>query len=219
MNHKFILIIISIAVIIIESCDSNSIHIGEMNSNYKRLRSSFDSAFVSHFPRSIDKLPAKFQRSKDTRRSHPGLRLKYKKTLDEIKYLKAELDSISLAKYKSEDTCLLIIDSHLNEKNWLKYDKWLRIGPEVTGIDKDCNLGKLPVPKFWEEGWHENTSTQIGLNPGYTLYVLDSKSGVFMDESKLPNGKYTPFVWEHGYTRGVAINEKDNVVIYWFDIW
>ena len=51
------------------------------------------------------------------------------------------------------------------------------------------------------------------------MYVLESEKGIFMIPEKLPNGVYTPKGWEHGYSKGVAINNETGAVIYWADIW
>jgi hypothetical protein len=201
------------------SCDSQSPQLRDFNSGYLQNKKYFNESFIDHFPKEIESLPSVFELSRDIRRSHPSLKLKTFYDSPVISSIHEKIKQIAIAKYNSSDTCLLLIDKHLAENNWRKYDKTLRVGPEVENINLDCHRGKFPIPKFWRNRWRENNETQIGLNPGYTLYVLEAKAGTFMDESELPNGKYTPFGWEHGYTKGIAINEEENSVIYWFDIW
>ncbi|PXX98728.1 hypothetical protein DF185_15205 [Marinifilum breve] len=56
-----------------------------------------------------------------------------------------------------------------------------------------------------------------GLSDNFVFYILDSKSGQFWDGLK-PN-KYMPESWKNGYTKGICINEKENMTIHWLIIW
>jgi len=124
----------------------------------------------------------------------------------------------AIGSYSSEDSCLVVVDKHLNEDNWFKIKKDVRNPKPISYEDKECHEGKLPVPNFYGEWWSETEETLTKLK-GYQLYVLEAESGKFMDEEKLPNGMYTPKGWEHGYSKGVAINKETGTVIFWADIW
>jgi hypothetical protein len=211
--------IICIAICFLTFCNGRSPSLGRIEESYTKSKLYFGEELTSHFPESISEFSGKFYYSQDTRRSHPGMYLKIKLSKREVQSLLSELENKSVVVYNSEDSCLLLIDSHLTEKNRLKYDKNLRMGPQINDVNKECHQEKLPVPKFWKKNWKENNTTQIGLDPGTKLYVLEAKSGIFLDENMLPNGKYTPFGWKHGYTKGIAVNEAERRVIYWFDIW
>lgn len=114
---------------------------------------------------------------------------------------------------------MLVLESHLTEENWLNYDKSLRVSPKLIIANKDCYIDKFPIPKFWTSGFFETNNTQVGLTNDYELFVLESKSGLFMHADSLPNGKYTYSGWEHGFTKGVAVDKDDRLVTFWFDIW
>ncbi len=220
MTMKYLHCSLYIVLIFISTtCDFQSAQLNELNESYSKFRESYKPIFVDHFPEKIAKLPAKFYNSRDTRRSHPGFRLRVILDWDEISKIQSHLKTNAKAIYKSEDDCLLLIDAHITEENRLKFDKNLRYGPVLQDIDRPCHANKYPVPKFWQKGWNESDETLIGLKPGYILYVIEAESGIFLDRDKLPNGKYTPFGWEHGFTKGIAINKNEKSVIYWFDIW
>ena len=201
------------------SCNSQSLQLAEANKEYKESVSKFKKDFVEHFPREVESFPFTVLSSEDISYSHPRIWLKLSHSTEVLDTLINNLSLQAKAIFFADDTCLVVIDKHLTEDNEWDFDKKLRMGPEVKNIDLDCHESKLPVPKFYEGNYLETNTTSTGLTRDYKLYVLEAKSGVFMDEKKLPNGKYTPKDWKHGFSRGIAINEKTGNVVYWFDIW
>lgn len=179
----------------------------------------FESTFVDHFPKDVNSVNSTLHVSEDISTSHPGIWLKteidrkYADTL--LNFLKAK----SIASYSPSDSCLLVVDSHLTEDNWLKYDKTERNGREVKIVNKDCHKEMFPVPKFWSGRRFETKDTKAGIENTYRLFVLDSKPGQFRNSDSLPNGKYTYQGWEHGYSKGIAVDREREQVIFWFDIW
>ncbi|MBN3584562.1 hypothetical protein JYB64_19380 [Algoriphagus aestuarii] len=178
----------------------------------------FNESFVNFFPEKVPLSYSKLIVSQDITHSHPYVWLKFYEGKEEISKLTLELEKNAIATYVSEDTCILSIDKHLNSQNWFRFDKNSRTKTEKDFSFNPCSKSNFPVPNFFEEGWGSSDNGLIGLE-GYILYVIDAKSGLFMDSTKLPNGRYTPEGWKHGYSKGVAINSKLGVVIYWADIW
>jgi hypothetical protein len=176
----------------------------------------FDREFVSFFPKEIPESYSKIIVSKDRNYSHPFVWLKIRKSKEELSMLVSELKSTALDIYSTEDTCLLVIDKHLDRTNWFKIGKIEK--KNLDFVYNECCLDKLPVPNFYEDGWEETDKGLTGL-VGYDMYVIDAQPGVFMDSTKLPNGKFTPQGWKHGFSKGVAINEEEGKIIYWADIW
>lgn len=78
---------------------------------------------------------------------------------------------------------------------------------------------RYPVPlievivPFWNvsyTGWDKNMK----------LYVLSARPGKYASDIYLYHKKgELPLEWEHGYSRGMAINEKKKEVYYWLVIW
>jgi hypothetical protein len=180
---------------------------------------NFESAFVDHFPKDFNSENSTLHLSDDINTSHPGIWLKTEIESSYADTLLNFLQAKSIASYSPSDSCLLVVDSHLTEDNWLTYDKTERNGREARIINKDCHKGVLPVPKFWTGGLFETKDTKVGIKNTYRLFVLDSKSGPFRNLDSLPNGKYTYQGWDHGYTKGIALDRDREQVIFWFDIW
>ncbi len=133
----------------------------------------------------------------------------------------------AIALYLAKDTCLLIIN-RFAKKGY--YDTIKLSAEEKIIINKNCYLTKYPVPKFyiydydpynnslWQFKKGEN-NTEVSLSDDYTLYVLDAKSGKFVTDSLLSKYEFMPKNWEHGFSRGIAVNKKENIVIYWLNVW
>ena len=57
------------------------------------------------------------------------------------------------------------------------------------------------------------------LTENHTLYILESREGIYMDHDYLPTNRSLPKKWKHGFTRGLATNKKQNELIYWLCVW
>ena len=57
----------------------------------------------------------------------------------------------------------------------------------------------------------------IGLSKDFTIYVLESKPGKYW--KGLSPSEHMPKGWENGYTKGICINTKRDILIYWFVVW
>ncbi|PTB95559.1 hypothetical protein C9994_11115 [Marivirga lumbricoides] len=178
----------------------------------------FDKSFIDHFP---DEVPVAYHQasvSQNISNSHPHIRLKYYAQDVEFDSVKEYLVKNAVAIYNSDDTCLVVLDRHLNNDNWYKIDKTLRVPKKIPYPNKDCLDGKLPVPKLYDPNWGDTNTTSTGLK-GYKLYLIEAKSGLHLEKEKLPNGLYTPAGWEHGISKGIALREDDNSIIYWSEVW
>ncbi|MFD2033699.1 hypothetical protein ACFSKL_02795 [Belliella marina] len=178
----------------------------------------FDDTFIDHFPVKIKHIGSVQAVSQNISNAHPHVWLKYYPGKIRLDSIESSAELRAIGKYSSDDTCLIVIDKHLTSKNWYKIDKKIRNPKLIEYGDLDCHKGKFPVPNFYGEWWAETEKTLTKLE-GYTMYVLEAKKGIHMDPKKLPNGLYTPLGWEHGISKGIAINKKTGAVIYWADIW
>ena len=201
------------------SCTRSPAQLERINKEYRNALAKYPQEYTSHFPDSIQDINYAILFSENISISHPKIWLKLRFKEESIDSLVRAFSSQSIRVYSPNDTCLLVIDRHLTEENWLQYDKSARNEKKLILTEKACYEYQLPLPKFWRKSWVETEKNDVGLSSEYTLYVLGAKSGVFIGEDKLPNGKYTPLNWMHGYSKGVAINPNKGYVIYWFDIW
>jgi len=83
----------------------------------------------------------------------------------------------------------------------------------VPFFESDDNLDRIGV-KSEDIFSKKNIS---GLSSDFVIYVLDSKSGIYWKGLK-PN-KYMPVDWKNGYSKGICINHKKGLTIYWVIIW
>ncbi len=131
-------------------------------------------------------------------------------------------DSISnLAVYTTRfsDSCNIIPlfyqnnDSYYNQegKEWL-YETWQK-------RTSSCENKVLPIPSFIGVSCGDyKQKHERGLSENYRIYVTDSEPGKTFEEKYYTAANYQmPDGWEHGYTRGVAISDKD--VIFFFTSW
>lgn len=212
MNKKIIYSLIC-SILFLSSCGS-----GYEELKHEEEIEYFEDDFVSHFPQKVPKIYSKYTVSQNLSDYHPHVWLLFYMENTKLDSVESILENQAVAIYNSDDSCLLVIDKHLNEDNWMDYDKWARVPKKLDYKDKPCHIGKLPVPNFYSKTWRETDETLTGLK-NYSMYVLEAKPGVFMDSTKLPNGLYTPEGWEHGYSKGVAIDKGNNAILYWADIW
>jgi hypothetical protein len=126
----------------------------------------------------------------------------------------------SIASYQSTDTNTIVV------KRW-----------EIRQEQKDEVLykdsvygGKIyyPIPYFEKEEPVRignassptniySDSTRCGLSGDYTIYVLDSNPGLYNWD--LRPLFYMPDGWKNGYSKGVCINNKDGIIVYWVLVW
>jgi hypothetical protein len=201
-------------ILLIQFCCSS----GDKELKFAEGIEYFEDDFTAHFPKRVPEIYSQLVVSQDLSGSHPHVWLLYYMEQSKLDSIQSVLEDQAVAIYNSNDSCLLVIDKHLNESNWIDYDKWARVPKKLDYGDRPCHKDKLPVPNFYSKTWRETDETLTGLE-NYKLYVLVAKSGVFMDSTKLPNGLYTPEGWEHGYSKGVAIDKQNSAIIYWADIW
>ncbi|MBB6611742.1 hypothetical protein H7F15_11890 [Pontibacter sp. Tf4] len=218
-NYNCQTLFIYLTLLVHVSCSSQNKRIEEANAEYRRDIEKFGAGFVTHFPKKLYTSDFTTLVSENITESHPKVWLKYSPSQEHIDSLVAKLSIEAKAIYESNDSCLLIIDKHLTEDNWIDYDKASQYLPNLYGNERECTTSKLPVPKFWNEYFVERKASALGLAPGYKLYIVDAQKGKFLSNDSIPNGKLTPSEWEHGFTKGVAINKQSGILIYWFDTW
>ena len=61
--------------------------------------------------------------------------------------------------------------------------------------------------------------SNMRLNKRERVYIIDSKHGKFLEEEDLVNGLDLPSSWEHGYSRGIVVDDIEQRIFYWLVIW
>ncbi len=190
------------------SCVSNN-----ESTYYKNLLKRYPRVFIDHFPKSIRKGRIHVTETGEYDVSRFFLIVD---SIYNIQSLANSLKTTTKVIYHSNDTCLFIVNKFTTEKN-LTIDKKADKNDVKFYFNSKCLINKFPVPNFW--GLYENPKTACNLPEDFIIYVLDSKKGKFWDKNHRSNGIYMPEYWKHGYSKGVAINEKTQEIIYWFVLW
>ncbi|MEQ9220299.1 MAG: hypothetical protein RLO17_19760 [Cyclobacteriaceae bacterium] len=178
----------------------------------------FDSNFYQHFPTKVPSAYSQLTVSQNLSNSHPHIWLLYYDSDEHLDSLETALNS-NFEAYLSEDTCLTVIEEHLNPNNLMDYDK-SKYKPKIYKYKSiNCHETSPPIPRFYSDSWFQTNSTKTGLNPGWKLYVIEADTGTFMKDEKLPNGFNTPNGFKHGISKGIALNRETNAIIYWADVW
>lgn len=123
----------------------------------------------------------------------------------------------AIAVYDVNDTSLFVLvpppDEYLIEGVDLviDFDKIMERNLRVK------NRYPIPAVDSYCPWWD---TTYIGWDKNIKFYVLAAKPGKYLDDMYLYEKKgLLPPGWEHGYSRGIAINEKKKEVYYWLMIW
>lgn len=176
---------------------------------YIDAKNKFDIKYTSHFPNDVI-LDSSFSFTEDSENKILILESK-------ITDIKSIENFIVKAKsiYNSTDSCLFIINRFDTDQY---YDLTQLSDSDKSLIDRSCYKEKLPVPNF--NGLRNANSYTGRLLSGFTLYVLDAKPGMFYkpNEQYEPEN-YMPEYWEHGYSKGFAVNDSEDFAIYWIVIW
>jgi hypothetical protein len=86
-------------------------------------------------------------------------------------------------------------------------------------IDMPCYYDKLPIPNFRDNVFSDSI-TFCNLPCDFKLYVLGAESGLYFSNlSEKYVSDYVPKIWEHGYSKGIALSEEKGVAIYWIIFW
>jgi hypothetical protein len=85
-------------------------------------------------------------------------------------------------------------------------------------VDYSKKTEGVPIPSFYkcEKDFGLNS---VRLDNDFKIYVLESKSGEYMDKDDLTTHNRFPSNWKNGFSRGLAINDQEKTIIYWLTIW
>lgn len=208
-----------LAVVCIWGCNSKSTNKVQRDSqqNYSRYKQSFEPWLVNHFPELLTGERSMAINSKNVSKNSIGLYLyEYDVELSILQNLKQRLKNNSIAHYSTDNPMLLIVNRFETMKSY--EDREIPLLTDSTYLDSRLYTNLYPVPNFIN---YENPKQNNGiwLPEGFDLYVLDAKSGSCCKEFGLNTNFQMPEGWKNGFSRGVAISEKNKTVVYWGIIW
>ena len=133
--------------------------------------------------------------------------------------LSSHFDSLSKHIYSVNDSSLMLVFSYCDVvelEGEIYKDQEL---PERQKLAQHnvTTATSLPVPLFEIDEYKGNT--MFGLTDDFKLYVLDAQSGKYIDEKHLQECDCLPEKWKHGYSKGVALSDEKQAVVYWITVW
>lgn len=188
----------------------------QLNGEYSLFKKKFPNMVTSHFPSNVDfPYGEEYIIEKGNECIYWSL---YQHINSRVNV--AEIIDSSKAMYNAIDSNLIVVQSEI----------LLSLYPERKNKYKNIGLGNTtyyPIPYFEEVYnllFETNTSlfspaTKCGLSSDFDIYILDSKPVKYWDGDGLTPHKNMPEGWESGYSKGISINKKENIIIYWFVIW
>lgn len=191
------------------SQNSTSSRLKVKNEKYSNSLNRFDKNLTKHFPDKIEEKTNLYERF-SPKVGEVGIHLmtSFETT--------PKIEDTILARYKPNEDCLFVINRFANNQNY-GYNISISTTDSIQ-IEKDCFLNRYPVPNFWSNSYSTD-STICKLPNDFVLNVLEAKSGKFLEDSLLTDGKFMPKKWKNGFSRGIAISEKRKIAIYWLVFW
>lgn len=207
-----------ILIFFIKSCSSQTDNpiskYCEINEDYLKGKSRFEKKYISHFPNNIDDNFIDFNESLSPKFDMIRFTLINKISNKDLRKIQKKYNE-SIGKYSASDSCLLVVN------RFATLDKYINIeinDSEIELIDRECYSNKYPIPNFWHDKFTD-LMTECNLPEDFTIYVINSESGIFLEERLLSDGRFMPGHWKHGYSYGFAFSEKRGAIIYWVVMW
>ncbi len=194
--------------------------------NYTKTLSYLDSNLIDHFPKEISNhstFITQLSYGQDPNKmigfSCNEIELIINPPEEIYDSLKTYFKQRSIVKLSPSDSTLLLVFSYCDT---LEVDGYIfknQESPEKQKHAKDniTIARSLPVPLFDIQEYSGNTKS--GLNEDFIIFILGANSGEYLDKNHLEECDCLPANWKHGYSKGVAMNDKRKVIIYWTIFW
>ncbi len=210
--------------------------------SFLEYSSIFNDSLLNHFPKKVDSLYAFYHcRSKnDTnekehifkRNSLILVNIVSDNIKDSVKKITAQCKEIIFP----NDSCNVIVNMFNNgySDSQKEFDRHLLIKRDknfYTRIDSilykmlkyrqdKCSSLHLPIPNFHPLYFYNIKITNGNrLTNDFIIYVLDAQKGHFLPEEYLTKGLGMPKGWRNGFSKGIAISDDRNIIIYWIEVW
>lgn len=199
------------------------------NKNYDKYISYFEGikeGVTSHFPTEI-KFGNEYIYQIDTTAyfNTQEFNLQIIGVREEIEYLKKLYHQKKV--YNIGDECIIVVNDFIksddipfipSEEELLYEDK---DKVYMTTFSDNCKENKYKViPNFWSDTYGADKNSKNNLNNKFKYIILDMDIGKGVYSPKLnSNISYMPDFAKHGYSKGIAFNEKENIIIYWVIFW
>lgn len=222
---KRIIYVLSLILILNIGCKRKSFN-QIFTDQYKEGLSLFEDSIVAHFPRSFSRetnglsiVDLKGERLVEGAFSAATMINSIQYSNEKYKKLRRKFITQAKERYLSKDTTLLLVFPYSNTIVLEGKTYYNTESPYLQNLAKN-NLKKsekLPIPLF---DLDYKDATICGLSEDFEILVLDAKPGKYIEDKYLyDSSECLPYNWVHGFSRGVALSDKDSVVIYWVLVW
>ena len=191
------------------------------NQNYNESLLYFQNKnkkLVSHFP--IKKnLLSKYSVSVDTSAyfNTESLNITITNAKEEIERIKKE-NKYNL--YKITDPCIVAVNDFIKEDNFPFIDDDPQNNNYHTTYSENCrNKNYKIIPNFWGAIYGKDSKIKNNLSSNFKYIILDSNTEIIYSDKIRQDISYMPAFINHGYSKGIAFNEDENIIIYWVVLW
>ncbi len=122
--------------------------------------------------------------------------------------------------YKYSHSELLKLNKSLTHLKKMKHENccFLCVGNGRDSYLTNCDsLKNPPVPFFSAERKFLNIEGEY-LSSHFDLFIIDFNEDTFLPSENLISESCSDR-WRHGFTRGIAISEEKNLVLFWLQFW
>ena len=213
-------IFIPFSFILLFGCVNNN----DIETNYQSIKSLLGNDFISHMPKQASRNTLYVQSNFESVKTNNANGNKYGFTPFRFfiveQYSKVEFEkklenvlNIYSIVCDINDTNYVLVCSYIND-SWYFKIKGCASGEESKIVFKRNyrnNNNNIAIPFF--------NNDDIDNIRDFKIYLIAAESGTYLREY-LPNNKnLLPKNWQHGYSKGFAISEKENIIVYWVMIW
>lgn len=219
------IIILPLVVMVLTAACQNVDIRKKMQKDYKQNIQFFKNDLVSHFPTelpdscSFGATVPKKDNLKMFGFGVDGMLLWKTYSSPQYKAIVSKFTNLSNTTYESNDSSLLLVFSYCDvieiEGSTYKNQE----SPERQALAKHnvSTATSLSVPLFEIDEYKGNTMS--GLTEDFKIYVLDAQPGKYIDDKHLQECECLPEKWKHGYSKGIALSDKRQTIIYWIIVW
>jgi len=178
--------------------------LSDLNRFYLEQKSKGDSSLTDHFPEILDTTNLKVSGTPIDRKDLFRMEVMNRFFIEGVEDRYGEK---SIAAYVGDDPCVLTIEHIEGLKEKLSNYRF-----------RECYINRYPVPNF-SRNTYSDYSNKSRLSKDFTIYVLESKPANVSQDSLIINNELLLTRWEKGYSKGVAINNELQIIIYWTLAW
>lgn len=214
---KRTIIILCFLQAFIYGCDNKRFLIESNNEKLQRYKVDFEESLIDQFPDMIPYTDVDIISNTNASKNDIGLLLyEYGVDKKDIKNIRKKIEKSSIAKYKSKDSCLLVVNRFETDETYRNYEVVDVI--DSLEVNKECANQLYPIPNFIATNYSKGENG-LKLDDSFEIYVLNAKAGNHFKRFEVQPSPQMPKQWQNGYSKGIAISEKNKTVIYWSIIW